>query len=92
MHKERKLLGIFIKSGMQGIILPGVKMLACKGIFATPSIDAVHVSARRAKALRDFYKIPYASIIAHSFLYCNHVFSKIYFYSFKNTIFVYFVI
>ena len=33
-------------------ILPGTKMLACKSIFATPSIGAVLLRAQRANALR----------------------------------------
>ncbi len=31
-------------------------MLACKGIFATPSIDIVLVRAQRALALENFIK------------------------------------
>jgi len=38
-------------------ILPGVKMLACKGIFATPSIDAAVVRPHEAVRLQGFYAI-----------------------------------
>ena len=48
-------------------ILPGAKMLACKGIFTTPSIDTAVKRPQKAERLLGIllYKIPYVSIITH---------------------------